>query len=79
MKDGSGREEEEIQQLATRALELLDQAVGRATRLNVKGRERVREHLLAPRNHLRASLDRMRQQIEVERQAMEAARTRRAG
>lgn len=79
MKDGSGREEGEIQELAARALELLDQAVGRAARLNVKGRQRVREHLMAPRNHLRASLDRMRQKIEAERQGSEGERIRRAG
>lgn len=79
MKNSSTREEGEIQQLAARALELLDQAVGRATRLDVKGRERVREHLLAPRNHLRASLDQMRQKIEAEQRGMEAERIRRVG
>lgn len=56
----------DIMALAAEALESLDVAVGRAARLPVSDRDRVREYLLPPRNHLRSSLDTLRQKIEEE-------------
>lgn len=56
----------EALEMAQRALELLDHAVGRAARLPVRERERLREHLMPPRNHLRGSVDSLRRKIELE-------------
>lgn len=52
--------------LALDALELLDQAVGRGSRLPIHDREQVREYLMPARNHLRSSTDSLRQKLERE-------------
>lgn len=52
--------------LSQRALEMLDKAVGRAARLPIRDRERVREYLLPARNHLRSSTDTLRRTLERE-------------
>ncbi|HEV2149687.1 MAG TPA: hypothetical protein VGR37_19965 [Longimicrobiaceae bacterium] len=65
----------DILDVALRALELLDQAVGRAARLPPRDRDRVREHLLAPRNHLRSTTDALRRKLEREAEVRTAMRT----
>jgi hypothetical protein len=59
----------DLLELSLRALELLDQAVGRAARLHPRDRDRLREHLLPPRNHLRSSTDALRRTLEQEAEA----------
>lgn len=59
--------------LALNALELLDQAVGRGSRLPIRDREQVREYLMPARNHLRHSTDSLRQKLEREANRRAAA------
>lgn len=61
--------------LALNALELLDQAVGRGSRLPIRDREQVREYLMPARNHLRNSTESLRQKLEREATRRAAARS----
>lgn len=61
--------------LALNALELLDQAVGRGSRLPIRDREQVREYLMPARNHLRNSTESLRQKLEREESRRAAARS----
>ncbi len=57
------------------ALELLDLAVGRTSRLPIRDREQVREYLMPARNHLRNSTESLRQKLERESNRRAAARS----
>lgn len=61
--------------LALNALELLDLAVGRGSRLPIRDREQVREYLMPARNHLRSSTESLRQKLERESNRRAAARS----
>ena len=66
---------DDVLDLAMNALELLDQAVGRGSRLPIRDRERVREYLMPARNHLRNSTESLRQKLEREATRRAAARS----
>jgi hypothetical protein len=62
----------DVLELVAQAQELLDQAVGRGSRLTIRDRECVREYLMPPRNHLRSSVDSLRRKVDTaEAQARE--------
>lgn len=55
----------EVMDLVGQAQNLLDLAVGRATRLSVRDRELARDYLLPPRNHLRSSAESLRRKMDT--------------
>ena len=56
---------QQVMVLVGQAQDLLDQAVGRATRLSIRDRELVRNYILPPRNHLRSSADSLRPKMDT--------------
>lgn len=60
---------EEVLELVNQAMEQLDMAVGRATRLPIRERLVIRDHVLPPRNHLRSALHALNRRLEEHRPA----------
>ncbi|HLL47674.1 MAG TPA: hypothetical protein VK399_13270 [Longimicrobiaceae bacterium] len=46
----------EVLEMVRQAMDQLDLAVGKATRLPIRERLVVRDHILPPRNHLRSAI-----------------------
>ncbi|MET0396823.1 MAG: hypothetical protein ABW277_08380 [Longimicrobiaceae bacterium] len=46
----------EVLEMVNQAMDQLDQAVGKATRLPIRERLIIRDHILPPRNHLRSAI-----------------------
>ena len=54
----------EVLDLVKQAMEQLDLAVGKATRLPIRERLVVRDHILPPRNHLRSAFQALNRKLE---------------
>jgi hypothetical protein len=65
MSDTAEERMEEVLELVSQAMEQLDLAVGKATRLPIRDRLTVRDHLLPPRNHLRSAIHALRKQLDA--------------
>ncbi|HEX2189984.1 MAG TPA: hypothetical protein VHG51_13850 [Longimicrobiaceae bacterium] len=59
----------EVLEMVSQAMDQLDLAVGKATRLPIRDRLLVRDHILPPRNHLRSAFHALRRRIEEEQRA----------
>lgn len=59
----------EVLEMVRQAMDQLDLAVGKATRLPIRDRLLVRDHILPPRNHLRSALHTLRRAVEDEQRA----------
>jgi len=66
MNDSAERVQE-VLDLVSQALELLDRAMGRSVTLPMHDRRLLQQHLLPPRNHLRNSADTFRKKTEAAR------------
>ncbi len=59
----------EVLEMVNQAMTQLDLVVGRASRLPIRDRMLVRDHILPPRNHLRSAVHALRRKIEEEQRA----------
>ncbi|HEV2146095.1 MAG TPA: hypothetical protein VGR37_01620 [Longimicrobiaceae bacterium] len=65
MSDTAEERMDEVLEMVSQAMEQLDLAVGKATRLPIRDRLVVRDHLLPPRNHLRSAVHALRKQLDA--------------
>lgn len=63
----------EVLEMVGQAMDQLDLAVGKATRLPIRERLIVRDHILPPRNHLRSAIHALRRGLEEHRAPMPRA------
>ncbi len=54
----------EVLEMVRAAMDQLDQAVGKATRLPIRERLIIRDHILPPRNHLRGAIHALGRRLE---------------
>ncbi len=54
----------EVLEMVSQAMDQLDLAVGKATRLPIRERLIVRDHILPPRNHLRGAIHALGRKLE---------------
>ena len=59
----------EVLEMVNQAMDQLDLAVGKATRLPIRERLLVRDHILPPRNHLRSAIHALRRRVDEEQRA----------
>lgn len=59
----------DVLEMVSQAMDRLELAVGKATRLPIRERLLVRDHILPPRNHLRSALHALRRKVEEEQRA----------
>lgn len=59
----------EVLELVTQAMDQLDLAVGKATRLPIRERLTIRDHILPPRNHLRSAIHALNRKLAESRPA----------
>lgn len=63
----------EVLEMVSQAMDQLDLAVGKATRLPIRERLIIRDHILPPRNHLRSAIHALNRRLDE--QHVQAPRT----
>ena len=54
----------EVLEMVSQAMDQLDLAVGKATRLPIRERLIIRDHILPPRNHLRSAIHALTRKLD---------------